>query len=56
MHVLISPCLASSKASKKKKLPAGAVSIFGSVGLFSTEEEKSVTFDDQSTIISEVST
>ena len=48
-------CVASSTKATKKKLPAGAVSIFGSAGLFSPEEEKSVTFDDQSTVISEVS-
>ena len=42
-----------SKTSKKK-LPAGAVSLFGSSGLFTPDEEKSVTFDDTSTVKSEV--
>ena len=42
-----------SKTSKKK-LPAGAVPLFGSSGLFTPEEEKSVTFDDASTVKSEV--
>ena len=41
--------------SSKKKLPAGAVPMFGAPpGLFSPEEEKSVTFDDVSTVKSEV--
>lgn len=45
----------ASKTSKKK-LPAGAVPLFGSSGLFTPEEEKSVTFDDASTVKSEVHT
>ena len=41
--------------SSKKKLPAGAVPMFGAPpGLFTPEEEKSVTFDDISTVKSEV--
>ena len=45
----------SVSKSSKKKLPAGAVPMFGAPpGLFSPEEEKSVTFDDISTVKSEV--
>ena len=42
-----------SKTSKKK-LPAGAVPLFGSSGLFTPDEEKSVTFDDNSAVKSDV--
>ena len=42
-----------SKASKKK-LPAGAVPMFGAPGLFTPEEEKSLIFGGASTIKSEV--
>ena len=38
-----------SKTSKNK-LPAGVVPLFGSSGLFTPDEEKSVTFDDTSTV------